>query len=825
MVKKGFLFASAIVLMFLMGCKELEPIKNEMRAPAYPLVTIDPFTSAWSMTDKLYEDDVRHWTGKSFPLMGGIRVDGELYRFMGKETKPSFAVAPLSFEKAWSGAYTFDKPSGNWADFNYNDSSWKKGEAAFGTKEEMNVKTLWTSNNIWVRRTLEIAPEELAKYTFFVKYSHDDTFELFLNGEKIVSTGYEWGKNKMVELDPKLVESTGGKIVLAAHCENRAGGGLVDLGFYKAPKSEKLMERTAEQRSVDVQAMRTIYDFKCGNVDLKLTFAAPLFMDDFDLMSRPVNYLNYEVVSNDGKEHEVDFYFEACPNWARDNETQECVSEALSDERFNYVKTGTKSQNILGTKGDDRRIDWGYFYMAADKDCSMSAVGDPLTMRREFFQKGELSEQSTGEFMALSTRMGKVGSKSSAGYLMIGYDDLYAIQYFGENIRPYWNRKGDKSIQSQFALAADQHDSLMERCEDFDAQMMHEALAAGGKDYAELCALAYRQSISAHKLIETPQGEIAWLSKENFSNGSIGTVDVTYPSAPLFLYYNPELVKGLMNFIFYYSESGKWKKPFPAHDLGTYPLANGQTYPEDMPVEESGNMLILTGAVSRMEGNAEYAKKHWDILSVWVEFLVKDGFDPINQLCTDDFAGHLARNTNLSIKAIMGIAAYADMAKMLGKTDVANKYNKIAKDMAAKWKVMAAAGDHYRLTFDEGDTWSQKYNLVWDEILGYDIFDKEVAQTEIQYYLTKMNQYGLPLDSRRAYTKSDWIIWTATMASDKEAFQQIIAPTHDFFEETVDRIPMTDWYNTDAKTHVGFRARSVVGGYFIKMLKEKMNKN
>ena len=56
---------------------------NELRAPAYPLVTIDPFTSAWSFSDKLNESPVRHWTGKEHPMVGVLKVDGKLYRFMG----------------------------------------------------------------------------------------------------------------------------------------------------------------------------------------------------------------------------------------------------------------------------------------------------------------------------------------------------------------------------------------------------------------------------------------------------------------------------------------------------------------------------------------------------------------------------------------------------------------------------------------------------------------------------------------------------------------------------------------------------------------------
>src|SRR5690606_35948861 len=404
------------------------------------------------------------------------------------------------------------------------------------------------------------------------------------------------------------------------------------------------------------------------------------------------------------------------------------------------------------------------------------------------------------------------------------YDDIYSIQYFGKNLRPYWNRNENSTIEKQFELADKQFSKLKSACDKFDAELWDTALRTGGSEYAALSALAYRQSIAAHKLVQAPNGDLLLLSKENDSNGSIGTVDVTYPSAPLYLYYNPELAKGLLNHIFYYSESKRWTKPFAAHDIGTYPIGNGQTYGGDMPVEESGNMLILTYAIARMEKNANYAAKHWDVLTTWTDYLVEHGLDPDNQLCTDDFAGHFAHNANLSVKAIVAIASYGYLAEMLGKADVAKKYIGIARDMASKWKNMAADGDHYKLTFDKSGTWSQKYNLVWDKLLDMNIFDKSIFKTEVNYYLTKQNQYGLPLDNRRTYTKTDWIVWSATLADDKATFQEFISPVYKFMHETTDRVPMSDWVYTDKPTRSGFKARSVVGGYFIKMLEEKINK-
>jgi hypothetical protein len=244
-----------------------------------------------------------------------------------------------------------------------------------------------------------------------------------------------------------------------------------------------------------------------------------------------------------------------------------------------------------------------------------------------------------------------------------------------------------------------------------------------------------------------------------------------------------------------------------------------------MPVEEAGNMILLAAAISVVEGNADYAKRHWETLTVWANFLKEKGLDPDNQLCTDDFAGHLAHNANLSIKAILGIAGYGRMAQMLGKDEVAIAYATEAKKMATQWITMAKDAAHYRLAFDRPGTWSQKYNLVWDKILGLNIFPDEIAELEIPYYLKRQaeHKYGLPLDSRKTYTKSDWIIWTACMAKDNETFQKIVSPVYRYTNETQSRVPVSDFYDTDSGKMINFKARSVVGGYYMKILFDKIS--
>ena len=799
-----------------------DAIASTLRAPAYPLVTIDPYTSAWSMTDNLYDGPVKHWTGKDFPLIGVLKVDGIPYRFMGTEEVEMTPVVPTSQQRAWEGRYTTAEPAEGWQRPGFADKAWKSARGAFGTKiNEPTAQTDWTDEHIWVRRTFTL-DEPLEGRTVYMEFSNDDNAEFYINGIKVHETGATCNKNAVVKLPEEAVRSLAkGENLIAAHCWNPVANGLLDFGLLVQKEQHTLLERTAAQTGVDVQATQTRYTFTCGDVDLRLTFTAPLMPEDLELISRPVNYISYTITSNDGKAHDTELYLEASPRWALDQPYQESVGERFEQQGLLFVKAGSKEQNILAKSGDDLRIDWGYFLLATEADAATSAsLGTSEELRRAFVEGTPAPDAAKGEneraTMAFTRKLGT--TKEARGKWLIGYDDIYSIQYFGENLRPYWNAAGDHTIVDEFRAAHEEYDELIGRCCAFDRELMTRATEAGGRKYAELCALAYRQSFAAHKLVKGPDGELRFFSKENNSNGSIGTVDITYPSAPMFLLYNPELAKGMMNHIFDYSESGRWTKPFPAHDVGTYPRANGQTYGGDMPVEEGGNMLILTAAVCAAEGNADYAEKHWETLTTWTDYLVEKGLDPENQLCTDDFAGHFAHNANLSIKAILGIAAYGRIAEMLGKDDVAQSYTAKAREMAARWAEMADDGDHYRLTFDKPGTWSQKYNIVWDKLLGLGIFPDSIARKEIAYYLTRQNRYGLPLDSRETYTKTDWIVWTATLAEDPATFEAFISPLYDFMNETVDRVPMSDWVYTDKPNRRGFMARSVVGGYFIKML-------
>ncbi len=543
------------------------------------------------------------------------------------------------------------------------------------------------------------------------------------------------------------------------------------------------------------------------------------------LLSRPVSYITYKVNANDGKNHAVKIFLGASSDIAVYQPTQVVTAQKYATAKLSILKTGTVEQPVLQKGGDDMRIDWGYFYVAAPKATGAVQFITKGTEAANAFAKGVvLSTASQGRSLSLNTVVpfGKVGKTAVERFIELGYDERFSVQYFNTDLRPWWNNSGKATIEGELTDANNEYQAVMQKCTAFDKQVYADALRSGGKEYACICVLAYRQSIAAHALVKSPAGETLWLSKENNSGGFINTVDVTYPSAPLYLIYNPELVQGMLNGIFHFSETGKYPHPWAAHDLGTYPKANGQTYGEPMPIEESGNVIILCAAIAKVEGNADYAKKHWKTLTRWVDYLAKEGLDPKTQLCTDDFAGHLARNANLSVKAIVAIACYAQMAETLGEAETAKKYRTIAEGMVPEWIKMADAGDHYALTFDSKDTWSQKYNLVWDRVLALHLFPQKVYDTETKYYLTKGNKFGIPLDSRKTYTKNDWITWTATFAPQKDQFEALIHPLYVHVLETPSRVPLNDFYDSKTGIRENFKARSVVGGFYMKMLADKL---
>ncbi len=591
-----------------------------------------------------------------------------------------------------------------------------------------------------------------------------------------------------------------------------------------------------DQVSVVVHPTRSVYVFKGAGVLVEMTFATPLLMNDLDLLSRPVTYIRYAVSSLDGIPHTAAIYFDASAMLAVNTPDQVVTASRLKLNNAQVLRAGTTTQPILAKSGDDLRIDWGYLYVAASSSAANSAIVDHHDALAKFVAGADLSDSDDFDLprpagkdspaLALRFNVQQVTPNPSMAYAVIAYDDLFSIEYLNRRLRPYWRRNGADA--ADLMRAALTHPELtIEKCVKFDEALEADLEKSGGHDYVVLGSLAYRQGLAAQELAADVDGTPMLFPKENFSNGCISTVDVLYPQAPQLLLFNTELLKASITPVLEYAGLARWRFPFAPHDLGTYPIADGQVYgggekteENQMPVEESANMILLVAAAVKPDPTPAYAEKYWTSLSKWAAYLKEKGLDPENQLCTDDFAGHLAHNVNLSAKAIVALGAYAELCKRTGHKQESEEYRKIAQQFAAKWVTMAQDPGHYRLTFDEAGSWSQKYNLVWDKLLDLHLFPKSVIEQEVASYPARLQRYGLPLDSRKTYTKLDWTFWTATLADSKSGFEALIKPMYTWADETSTRVPLTDWYDTVSGKQQAFQARSVVGGVFIRLLAE-----
>ncbi len=566
----------------------------------------------------------------------------------------------------------------------------------------------------------------------------------------------------------------------------------------------------AAQADLQITAMSTEYTFALPGVTLVATFTAPMFLDDYDLLSRPANYLKLSAAASDGEDHRISVKISVGEEICQDKRRQAdlvIAQEMLED--ISLISMASEQQPILLRFGDDVRIDWGTFYL--------SCAGGVASSGRIFDRNA----------MTMYVSMEKDISREDA-LLVFAYDDIKSIDYFHDRLTSWWNRDG-ADIREIIRIAHRDYEELKKKADAFDSQLIADATACGGWQYAELLSLAYRQVLAAHKLVVDTDGALLYISKECFSNGCAATADVSYPSTPLFLLYNPRLIHAMMRPIFKYAKMPDWPHAFAPHDVGTYPILWGQTYGgtlEDvqMPIEECGNMLIMMAASCLACEDFSYAREELLLLKQWAEYLVKHGADPENQLCSDDFAGHSPHNCNLAVKAIMGVKAMGIICDRLG---IESYYHDAARQMAQEWEQKAVKADgSYKLAFDNEAAFSLKYNMVWDKLFDTHVFSEKVARNDFACYLTKRMPYGIPLDSRATYSKSDWITWAATLAEKQEDFETVIASLWNAYHCSTSRVPMTDWYDTVTAEQivalpVAFQHRSVQGGLYIRLLENK----
>ncbi|KAI1336160.1 DUF1793-domain-containing protein [Xylariaceae sp. FL0016] len=243
----------------------------------------------------------------------------------------------------------------------------------------------------------------------------------------------------------------------------------------------------------------------------------------------------------------------------------------------------------------------------------------------------------------------------------------------------------------------------------------------------------------------------------------------------------------------------------------------------------------------------EWIQKSAKLWRGWTGYLERESLIPAYQLSTDDFAGELANQTNLALKGLIGIKAMSEIANLVGNTTDAKYLRKKADDYARKWQEFGFSRDKKfaKLAYHWYGSWTTLYNLFADALLcfhlpqsegqsvgpsrfwgaeqipidgqGSTFLPDDIYQRQSDWYHNVIQGYGLPMDSRHLYTKSDWQFFAAAVAS-KKVRTEILQHVATWVNETVTDHPFTDLYETDGRGDyppgLMFRARPVVGGHF-----------
>ncbi len=621
--------------------------------------------------------------------------------------------------------------------------------------------------------------------------------------------------------------------------------------FFGAPGGIGSVQN-ATQVQLEITSTQSRYTFQAGPVTLYVNFLSPIEATNLQLLSIPFGYIFVQAQSSDGNTHTVSVYMDISGEWAHGTNTTPI------NWAYQTINTGTQNVNAFSVTPNSPTVlaetndypSWGTAVWATNGPGFSYQSGPDTTVRSLAVSQGSLNNtMDTNMPRAINNQwpvfgfnfnLGSVSGGATAPIVFVlGHVRQPAVSYQGNQIAPLWQSYWSNWQQMLGATYNDAtSQAILTRANTLDGSIAQAAVTAGGAHYAALCALAARQAIAGTELVNT--SSTPWLFlKEISSDGNVSTVDVIYPSFPILYYLNPDLINLILAPILTYVESGLWPETYCVHDLGSsYPNANGHNDGggENMQVEETSNMLIMAAAYIQQANAtdaANYSNAHYKIFHQWADYLNApnggnpsrpNALDPLLQNQTDDFTGSIAHSTNLALKGILGIGAMSIIAQAAGNSSDQQFYSSTASNLIGQWAQLGQdpSEAHLDIAYIESDTasgtgqgtYSLKYNAFPDRLLGLNLVPTSVRQEEANWYSQKENQYGIPLDSRHTYTKSDWELWTAASTDNTQLRQYFIDALYAFANTSPSRVPFTDWYDTINDTQNGFQARPVIGGLF-----------
>ncbi|GFF24109.1 uncharacterized protein C16H5.12c [Aspergillus lentulus] len=575
--------------------------------------------------------------------------------------------------------------------------------------------------------------------------------------------------------------------------------------------------------TAEYTATHSVFTASAGTVMVTLDFFSPVSPSNYLRQSLPFSYLTVSVSGTSA--NSVQVFSSIDGRWTGVSEGAVCEFDDAGSTAMFSLKV---EDATLYAESSDMAT-WGETIFASRPTASSMlsfASGNGDRVRSQFVKTGGLAaggqQCKSEDVVALSHELGVVTGDQKVTFA-VGYVRQKAINYLGKAYTGYYRAKYPDTYEAVTYFLDDYSDALSESLI-LDQKLSTTAKSVAGQKYADIVALSTRQAYGGIDLTipndTLDTSEVLAFIKELSSDGNVNTVDVIMPAFPIYWVMDPDYIRLLLEPMMKYLAAGRWHRPYVIHDMGShYPNAVGHDdqQAEPMPIEECGNLMVLTLAYVRATGDEAWATQYFDILKGYADYLVENGIDIAEQLSSNDAAGPLANETNLAIKAAVGLKAFGELTGL-------TQYSNIADSRADLLFVQGLGTDEQKTHFvlqypDKPSSWKTPYNLYPDVLLSLGTFAKEVHQMSSTFFRSVRGEYGVPLDSRQDWAKSDWNMWLAGTLDDSTR-SEFIDDLWAFMTNGQHNWPFSDRYiTTSAKGNtpgvpVLCRARPTVGGHF-----------
>ena len=615
------------------------------------------------------------------------------------------------------------------------------------------------------------------------------------------------------------------------------GSPWIWAGAPRAPGSPMAHMR---QVGLDVTPTRSIFTMEAGGVRLVAEFLSPIEPGDPRRQSVPLSLITVSAAAIDGRSHHVQLYADISGAWATGTTTDPITWATATTALARYWTIELSTQAPLNERG--QMAAWGSMVWAASPQGAGLSFqsGRDQDVRGQFARAGALRSSVDSRFrtivddppvFAFGRDLGQVGSGGTTARFVLGHVRTPAIRYMGQPLQPAWTRRWGswQAMVDDFLTDAP---AALSRAAALDAEVIPAAHKRGGAAYAQLCVLSAPQAYGACELVSGPTGQDWAVLKEIGSGAATSTVDIITASSPVWIHLDPGYLAMLLDPVLSYAASGSWHAPWAPHDLGYfYPTADGHASTptsasdEQMPVQESGGLLVLAEAYAQRVGSATgtaFLSRYRSLWSGWATWLATQLPAPPRQLTTDDFIGSLDHSVNLALLGIVSLGAAGKIFDRLGEHAVASHWKATAAALVPRWQALSMdpSGRHLQLVQGGTGTWGTCYNAYLDRLIGTGLVPDAVTSLQEAWYAKQMERFGLPFESPVAHwARADWEGWTAAWLAGTPVGDELIARMAHYLNTTPQRVPFSDtyWTTTGAQVLVWpvfDQARPVVGALF-----------